>query len=382
MATVRLQLRRGIADDWFDANPTLAAGEIGIETDTNTFKFGDGDTPWNDLEYALSGTVDDYIELSTKGVAGGVASLDGSGFVPVSQLPPLVKVTVNAVADQSARLALTAEAGDIAIQADNGQSYVLSASPASTDANWKPLVGSEAVVDTVEAALVAGTGLDKTYNDESGTITIDIDSTVATKTYADTAEADAISTAAADATSKANAARSAAEATAASALSAHESDTTNVHGIADTSIIATTTGTQTLTNKTLTSPSISTPTGIVKADVGLSNVDNTSDVNKPVSTAQASAIAVAKSESQGYVDEQINTLIGAAPSALNTLSELADALNDDANFASTITSNLATKAPLASPTFTGTVGLPESTTIGEVSNVEIGYLNGVTSPVQ
>ena len=44
-------------------------------------------------------------------------------------------------------------------------------------------------------------------------------------------------------------------------------------------------GTQTLTNKTLTSPAIDTPTGIVKGDVGLGNVDNTSDANKPVSTA-------------------------------------------------------------------------------------------------
>lgn len=44
-------------------------------------------------------------------------------------------------------------------------------------------------------------------------------------------------------------------------------------------------GTQTLTNKTLTSPAITTPTGIVKGDISLGNVDNTSDANKPVSTA-------------------------------------------------------------------------------------------------
>lgn len=48
----------------------------------------------------------------------------------------------------------------------------------------------------------------------------------------------------------------------------------------------------TLTNKTLTAPAINAPTGIVKADIGLSNVDNTSDVNKPVSTAQAAADAL------------------------------------------------------------------------------------------
>jgi hypothetical protein len=48
----------------------------------------------------------------------------------------------------------------------------------------------------------------------------------------------------------------------------------------------------TLTNKTLTSPAITTPTGIVKGDVGLGNVDNTSDASKPVSTAQAAADAL------------------------------------------------------------------------------------------
>lgn len=48
---------------------------------------------------------------------------------------------------------------------------------------------------------------------------------------------------------------------------------------ANTTIVGTD-ATQTLTNKTLTSPSITTPTGIVKGDVGLGNVDNTSDATK------------------------------------------------------------------------------------------------------
>lgn len=43
--------------------------------------------------------------------------------------------------------------------------------------------------------------------------------------------------------------------------------------------------TDTLTNKTLTSPAITTPTGIVKGDVGLGNVDNTSDATKNAATA-------------------------------------------------------------------------------------------------
>jgi hypothetical protein len=47
---------------------------------------------------------------------------------------------------------------------------------------------------------------------------------------------------------------------------------------------------ETLTNKTLTSPVINTPTGITKSDVGLANVDNTTDANKPVSTATQTAL--------------------------------------------------------------------------------------------
>ena len=48
--------------------------------------------------------------------------------------------------------------------------------------------------------------------------------------------------------------------------------------------------TETLTNKTLTSPVINTPTGITKTDVGLANVDNTTDAGKPVSTATQTAL--------------------------------------------------------------------------------------------
>jgi hypothetical protein len=49
-------------------------------------------------------------------------------------------------------------------------------------------------------------------------------------------------------------------------------------------------------------------------------------------------------------------LVGAAPVLLNTLVELSAALNNDATYATTITNALASKAPLASLTFSGTVG--------------------------
>jgi hypothetical protein len=53
---------------------------------------------------------------------------------------------------------------------------------------------------------------------------------------------------------------------------------------------------------------------------------------------------------------QLGNLIDGAPAALDTLNELAAAINDDASYAAGITTALGLKAPIASPTFTGTVG--------------------------
>ena len=40
----KIQFRRDTAANWTSVNPTLASGEMGIETDTNKFKLGDGST--------------------------------------------------------------------------------------------------------------------------------------------------------------------------------------------------------------------------------------------------------------------------------------------------------------------------------------------------
>jgi hypothetical protein len=58
------------------------------------------------------------------------------------------------------------------------------------------------------------------------------------------------------------------------------------------------------------------------------------------------------------VSTRISALVDAAPGTLDTLKELAAALGDDPNFATTITNALATKAPLASPTLTGVPTAP------------------------
>ena len=54
MAT-QIKLRRDTAANWTSANPTLALGEPGVETDTQKVKYGDGSTDWANLSYAAGG---------------------------------------------------------------------------------------------------------------------------------------------------------------------------------------------------------------------------------------------------------------------------------------------------------------------------------------
>jgi hypothetical protein len=127
---------------------------------------------------------------------------------------------------------------------------------------------------------------------------------------------------------------------------------------------------QTITVKSLVIGDVS------KRSLGLDSVDNTSDLDKPISTAQQTAIDLKADQATTYtkiasdslldlksdqattytkveVDGAISSLIADAPGALDTLNELAAALGDDANFATTVTAAIALKAPLASPAFTG-----------------------------
>jgi hypothetical protein len=114
--------------------------------------------------------------------------------------------------------------------------------------------------------------------------------------------------------------------------------------------------------------SSSNPHSVTKTQVGLGNVDNTSDANKPISTATQTALDLKANQTTTYtkleVDAAIAGLVDSAPVALDTLNELAAALGDDANFSTTVTNSIATKAPLNSPTFTGTVSGITATMVG------------------
>jgi len=79
-----------------------------------------------------------------------------------------------------------------------------------------------------------------------------------------------------------------------------------------------------------------------------------------------------------FVQQEITSLIGGAPGSLNTLNELAAAINDDASYASTLTTALATKLPLAGGTLTGNLSLGVYSTTATASLL----LNGSTANKQ
>jgi len=384
MSTVRIQIRRGTAAQWTSANPTLAAGEMGVESDTRKTKIGTGSTAWTSLAYAnvvpsdLSNTLGDYLEVADRGVANGVASLDAQGQVPINQLgnvidaAPGVLDTLNelaaAINDDASfvttinssiatKLALAGGTMTGAIAMGNSKITGLATPTADYDASTKKYVddiqtqtvagiASHAAISTnvhgvadmaaLSTMTFVSTEITSHNNDTTNVHGIGNTALLATQEYATNAvagEATARGAAIAAEASARTAAITAAATTAATNLDTHTADTTSVHGISDTSLLALK----------------SEVAAVTAASLGLGNVDNTSDANKPVSTAQATAIAAAQAAAIADATSQVNAVIASAPNALNTLDELAAALGDDANYAASITTALAGKVDSYTP---------------------------------
>ena len=109
----------------------------------------------------------------------------------------------------------------------------------------------------------------------------------------------------------------------------------------------------TLTNKTLTSPVINSPTGIVKGDVGLGNVDNTSDATKNAATATLT--------NKTLTSPVINTPTGIAKGdvGLGNVDNTSDATKNAAT--ATLTNKTLTAPVIATISNIGTLTLPTST---------------------
>lgn len=86
------------------------------------------------------------------------------------------------------------------------------------------------------------------------------------------------------------------------------------------------------------------PHHVTKEEVGLGNVDNTSDSVKPVSAAQQDAIDASYQQATGYTDQKIADLIGGAPTTLDTLKEIADAISENKSVVEALDFAIGTKA--------------------------------------
>ena len=307
-----MQQRRGTAAQWVSSNdgdgPVLNAGEIGWESDTNKFKIGDGVNNWIDLVYfadvndIVQASLGSYLQDSDVGAVSGVAGLDASKNLVV----PGASIHIEGATDNTNETTLTVTdptadrtitfpdaTGTVVLADGSGNVTVsgnLTVSGTTTTINSTTINATTGIVFEGATADAHETTLTVTDPTADRTVTFqDATGTVVLRDSTDTLTNKSISLGSNTVTST---------------LAQLNTAVTD----ADVASLA---GTETLTNKTLTSPVINTPTGITKTDVGLANVDNTSDANKPVSTAAQTALDL--------------------------------------------------KANLASPTFTGTVTLPTGT---------------------
>jgi hypothetical protein len=367
MAT-RMQQRRGTAQQWTDANPVLAAGEIGFETDTNQFKIGDGVNLWAALSYFknledLGGSLDDYILVTARAAANGVAPLDADGEIPLGFMAKLID-------GADANLNTLRELGDVVTLhtahvnsatnvhgiADTAQlatlSNVESHRTDTTDvhgiANTALLATTENVANAKSEAITdAGTAADAkivTHNDDTeGVHGIANTALLATKSYADTA------------------------------VDTHNTSTANVHGIADTSLLATKSYADDAEADAITAAGTAADSkvaaavaALTKSSVGLGNVDNTSDVAKPVSTAQQTALDAkldSATAATTYAPIESPTFTGTVAGITKTHVGLANVNNtsDADKPVSTATQTaLDAKASLSGATFTGSVEIDQN----------------------
>jgi hypothetical protein len=354
---VRIQVRRDSSINWTSNNPILQVGEFGFDTTVNRFKVGiasDNTSRWNALPYlnvipselaelaqdaveaaitagtgiakiyndnantitlsvdntianktyvdtAISGlgnTVSTgYIPLSLKGNVDGVAELDQNGYVPQTQL--------------------TNTLNDITDYVDGAVAGIVNSAPAALNTlkELSDALGADANFATTTATALA-TKITATSQDTLKNKTISISNGITSVSQYDTTTGfygqnniPVIQNGGSGAainisgTGVITVASSGIGYTSGIAIIGGgtriliEIDGNTLTGtkaqfnaaMTDADFV-TINGAETLTNKTLNSPNINQPYGLVKGDIGLSNVDNTSDANKPVSTAAKSYI--------------------------------------------------------------------------------------------
>jgi len=196
---VRIQMRRGTTSQWNTADPILNEGEIGYNTTLAAFKVGDGSTVWSELDYyqttaEITPAEVGAIALTEKGAANGVAELDANQNVKTLTSVVFEGATDNefettlSVTDPTADRTITIPniTGTLITSGDTGS--VTNAMLAGSIANDKlsnssitingsavSLGGSITIAGDIEG-VSAGTGL--SGGGTSGTVTLSIDTSI------------------------------------------------------------------------------------------------------------------------------------------------------------------------------------------------------------
>ena len=435
-----MQQRRGTSTQWTSANPVLAAGEIGFETDSNKFKIGDGTSTWSLLQYfinldGLDIDTNGFVKDTKIGAANGVASLNSRGQVPVSQLQDLID-NAPATLDTLNEIATVITSVEGSLSAHNGSTTsvhgiantALLATTANVATAKSEAIASAVATATATAATDATTKAASAKTDAQNFATSAIETAVtaheadttnvhgienttllATKSYVSGEVSTAIANevtgrnsaitvsqnaSASDATTKADAAKTYAD----GVLSTHNSATTNVHGIADTSLLATKsyvdTADTTHANKTTSVHGIADTSLLATksyADTAVSvkaAIASPAFTGVPTAPTAAAGTNTTQVATTAFVGTAVSNLVASAPAALDTLNELATALGNDAAFSTTVTNALALKATKAeldaaslvlfnARTTSYTLALSDSTNLVEMDSASA---NTVTIP--
>jgi hypothetical protein len=421
---IRIQLRRDTAANWVSSNPVLRQGEIGIETDTLLMKLGNGTSTWTQITGYMNLvpdgnlTIGDYVMVNDIGASNGVVGLDNSK----NALIPGASIILEGATDNlyETTLTVTDPTADRTITFKNADGTVAfvtdipSTTDALTEGSTNKYFSDERAQDAVANSLAAGThtNITVTYNDAANSLSL-----AAAPGYVDEQAVDAVAAALAAGTHTNitvgyNDAGNAISLTGAvtytdenaqdaignavgTGLSYNDTtgaisvDTSTIQArvanVTDTEIgyldgVTSAIQTQIDTKAPLASPTFTgTVSGITKTMVGLGSVDNTTDAAKPVSTATQTALdlkaplaspaltgvptaptAISSTNTTqvattAYVKSVVSDLTNGAGAAYDTLKELQDLMVADDTATTALTTLVGTKAPLASPTFTGTV---------------------------
>jgi hypothetical protein len=235
---VKIQIRRDTASNWTSVNPTLSAGELGFETNTGKIKVGTGSATWTALPYA--GMTPAEVSSAITAAISGVIDLSPSTLDTLNELaaainddPNFFSTVATAVSDAQTAAETFATNAINALDTDDLEegttNLYYTEARAKTDAA-ELLTGA-----TLTNITITGTGSGLTITAENGvadSTTDDLDEGTTNKYFTNQRALDATASAY-DAAGDAD-----------SAVSAHNSDTTNVHGIFDTSALETTLGAQ------------------------------------------------------------------------------------------------------------------------------------------